>query len=120
MDAWASSAEEGRGTLRKAPVRRVQPNEPEMSEWGNPAGVIPCQPQGGEPGELKHLSSPRKREDSASSGERKRSSLNRCTSTAGLKDSRKRRGPKTKGLGRPTREGESPVVVGKRGGEDPE
>jgi len=32
----AMSADEGRGTLRKAPARRVQPNEPEMSEWGNP------------------------------------------------------------------------------------
>ena len=37
-----------------------------------------------EPGELKHLSSPRKREDSASSGERKRRSPNRRTCTAGL------------------------------------
>ena len=80
----ALRAEEGRGTLRKAPVRRVQPQEPEMSEWGNPAGVIPCQPQGGEPGELKHLINPRKREDSASSGERKRKSLNRCSNAAGL------------------------------------
>ena len=40
MNALASSAEEGRGTLRKAPGRCVQPFEPEMSEWGNPAGVI--------------------------------------------------------------------------------
>jgi len=32
----AMRADEGRGTLRKAPARRVQPNEPEMSEWGNP------------------------------------------------------------------------------------
>jgi hypothetical protein len=37
-----------------------------------------------EPGELKHLSSPRKREDSASSGERKRRSPNRRTCRAGL------------------------------------
>ena len=94
-----------------------------MSEWGNPTGVIPCQPdasRGGEPGELKHLISPRKRKDSASSGERKRKSLNRCTCTAGLKDSQQRGGAKTNGLGRPTREGESPVVVAKRRGEDPE
>ena len=58
--------------------------QPEMSEWGNPAGVMPRHPTGREPGELKHLSSPRKREDSASSGERKRSSPNRRQTTAGL------------------------------------
>ena len=84
MDALALRADEGRGTLRKAPVRRVQPQEPEVSEWGNPTGVMPCHPQGREPGELKHLSSPRKREDSASSGERKRKSLNQHTSVLGL------------------------------------
>jgi hypothetical protein len=43
-DAWASSAEEGRGTLRKVPVSRVQALEPEMSEWGNPVRVIPHYP----------------------------------------------------------------------------
>ena len=37
----ASSADEGRGTLRKAPGRCVQPLEPEMSEWGNPRGGMP-------------------------------------------------------------------------------
>ena len=37
----ASSADEGRGTLRKAPGRCVQPLEPEMSEWGNPGGGMP-------------------------------------------------------------------------------
>ncbi len=41
MDALAPNAEEGRGTLRKAPVRCVQPFEPEMSEWGNPRGGMP-------------------------------------------------------------------------------
>jgi len=40
--------------------------------------------KGGEPGELKHLSSPRKRKDSASSGERKRRSPNRLGNGAGL------------------------------------
>ena len=40
-DALAYGAEEGRGTLRKVPVSRVQAQEPEMSEWGNPSGVIP-------------------------------------------------------------------------------
>jgi hypothetical protein len=43
-DAWASSAEEGRGTLRKAVVSCVQAREPQMSEWGNPAGIKPCHP----------------------------------------------------------------------------
>ena len=71
-----------------------------------------------EPGELKHLSSPRKREDSASSGERKRRSPNRRQ--AGLKDLRKWRKPKRNGLGRPTGEGESPVGVGRSHGKDPE
>ena len=43
-DALASGAEEGRGTLRKVLVSRVQALEPEMSEWGNPVGVIPHHP----------------------------------------------------------------------------
>ena len=38
---------------------------------GKPGRANLCHPQGREPGELKHLSSPRKRKDSASSGERK-------------------------------------------------
>jgi hypothetical protein len=76
VDVLATSAEEGRGTLREAPMRCVQPQESEMSEWGNPAGVMPCYPQGREPGELKHLSSRRKRDDSVSSGERKPKSPN--------------------------------------------
>ena len=33
----ASSAEEGRGTLRKATMSRVQARESLMSEWGNPS-----------------------------------------------------------------------------------
>jgi hypothetical protein len=37
------NADEGRGTLRKALVRCVQPLEPEMSEWGNPRGGMPAQ-----------------------------------------------------------------------------
>jgi hypothetical protein len=32
----ASSADEGRGTLRKALMSRVQAQESEISEWGNP------------------------------------------------------------------------------------
>jgi hypothetical protein len=37
--------------------------DPWMSEWGNPAGVMPCYPTvrvGREPGELKHLSTRRR------------------------------------------------------------
>ena len=40
----ASSADEGRGTLRKAPVSRVQAHEPEISEWGNPFRGKPGDP----------------------------------------------------------------------------
>ena len=52
--------------------------DPEMSEWGNPARVMFGHPKGSERGELKHLSTRRKRNqrDSVSSGERKRNSLN--------------------------------------------
>ena len=39
VDALASNAEEGRGTLRKAPGSCVQAQYPGMSEWGNPPGV---------------------------------------------------------------------------------
>jgi hypothetical protein len=72
------------------------------------------------PGELKHLSSPRKRKDSASSGERKRKSLNRCTCTAGLKDRHQRGERKSNGVGKPTRDGESPVDARSKRGRDPE
>ena len=44
VDALVSTAEEGRGTLRKALVRGVHPLEPEMSEWGNPRGGMPTHP----------------------------------------------------------------------------
>ena len=56
-----------------------------MSEWGNPSfdssEDIPDANRGGERGELKHLSTRRRRKqvsDSASSGERTRSSPNRA------------------------------------------
>ena len=84
VDVLASRAEERRGTLREAPMRCVQPQESEMSEWGNPVGVMPNHPQGREPGELKHLSSQRKREDSVSSGERKPKSPNQSLRRLGL------------------------------------
>ena len=55
--------------------------EPGMSEWGNPRGRPPRAATRKrslrEPGELKHLSTPRKRNDSPSSGERKGRSPNR-------------------------------------------
>jgi len=66
---------------------------------------------GGEPGELKHLSTRRKREDSASSGERKRRSPNRCAAARrGWRTHGKSWQQKAKGLGKPAGEGESPVA----------
>ena len=53
--------------------------------WGHAHGAtgehIAC---GGEPGELKHLSTRRRRDDSPSSGERKGNSPNRPACRAGL------------------------------------
>ena len=46
--------------------------------WANPqVSLTEHIGQGREPGELKHLSNPRKRDHSVSSGERTRNSLNR-------------------------------------------
>ena len=45
-DVKASRADEGRGTLREAPLRCVQPQETEMSEWGNPSAEEADIPQG--------------------------------------------------------------------------
>ena len=39
-DALAFVGDEGRDKLRKAPVRRTWPFDPEISEWENPAGFI--------------------------------------------------------------------------------
>lgn len=114
VDALASPDEEGRVKLRKATGSRTQ-----AVIRGYPNGATPL-PSGGDPdvsggqrGELKHLSTPRKREqvsDSASSGERTRSSPNRLA-TAGrgcrahARESKRRRS----GLeSRPT-EGDRPV-----------
>ncbi len=47
----------------------------------------------GEPGELKHLSTRRKRENSLSSGERKGRSLNRSVRRPGLEGKTERCGP---------------------------
>ena len=81
MDALAPSAEEGRGTLRKASGSRVQalirgcPNG-ETRCCETTASQIEYIDLRREPGELKHLSTQRKRDHSLSSGERKGSSLN--------------------------------------------
>src|SRR6478735_9571948 len=71
VDALALDADEGRGHATKCSGEALAAGDPEMSEWGNPAGVMACHTEvtGGEPGELKHLSTPRKREDALSSGE---------------------------------------------------
>ena len=39
-DALAFVGDEGRDKLRKAPVRRTWPFDPEISEWDNPARFI--------------------------------------------------------------------------------
>ena len=39
-DALAFVGDEGRDKLRKAPVRRTWPFDPEVSEWENPPGFI--------------------------------------------------------------------------------
>ena len=64
--AWgmpvALGGEEGRDKLRKAAARGKYPHEPPMSEWGNPAAAMPSRRRApGERGELKHLSTRRKR-----------------------------------------------------------
>ena len=88
---------------------------------GKPGGGrTPSSRKGGELGELKHLSNPRKREDSASSGERKRSSPNRRTCSSGLQDPGSEVEAKWKRLGSRTGEGESPVHEGEAERGNPE
>ena len=41
VDALALRAEERRDKLRKAAVRSKYPIDPQISEWGNPAGKTP-------------------------------------------------------------------------------
>ena len=60
------------GSRRRARQAAISPGEaqtafdPGIPEWGNPAGVMPCYPHPNpygarrQPGELKHLSTPRK------------------------------------------------------------
>ena len=64
VDALAISGDEGRSSLRKAAGSQQTGCDPQMSEWGNPAvrslhaEYIGMQ---SERGELKHLSTHRKR-----------------------------------------------------------
>ena len=66
VDALAATGDEGRGSLRKASGSWQTSFDPGMSEWGNPTWItrssasefIGCR---GKPGELKHLSTRRKR-----------------------------------------------------------
>ena len=89
VDALAPSAEEGRGTLRKAsgsreqaPIRRYPNGETHPVEHRIPS--IESIDRRREPGELKRLSTQRKREHSLSSGERKGSSPNQTACSLGL------------------------------------
>ncbi len=66
VDALAVRGDERRGSLRKASGSRQTDCDPEMSEWGNPAVIRQLSHaeyigMRGEPGELKHLSTLRKR-----------------------------------------------------------
>ncbi len=68
VDALASRGDEGRGRLRYAPGSGQTRIDPEISEWGNPMSLGNQMAlsmdefivHGGEPSELKHLSSWRK------------------------------------------------------------
>ena len=64
VDALAMIGEEGRDSLRKASGSWQISFDPEISEWGNPPVKVSHTEyigMRGEPGELKHLSSSRKR-----------------------------------------------------------
>ena len=129
VNALASNADEGRGTLRKASGSCVQAQYPRISEWGNPPGgqapALAAEKIGRqrERGELKHLSTLRKRNDSLSSGERKGKSPNRQTMFGGV-DGNDRESQKTGSrirLERETTEGDSPVSeTGREAGRYPE
>ena len=69
-DASALRADEGRG---KAAICVGEPRagcDPTISEWGNPSVATDTAAWRRAPGELKHLSTPRKRKHPRSSGER--------------------------------------------------
>ena len=70
MDALAQEGEEGRSKLRKASGSRKQAFNPRISEWGNPAwdtasSVAEFMGHGSQRGEVNHLSTLRKRKQSA-------------------------------------------------------
>ena len=76
-----------RRKTQQAAKRRGEPQagiDPRTSEWGNPYGTTRTRAKRGEPGEVKHLSSRRKRNrrDPLSSGERKGASPNRMRAKA--------------------------------------
>ena len=88
VDALGHAGEEGRCRPRKSAVSCQTSVDPHVSEWGNPMGVRSHNPlvsevaRGSRRGELKHLSTRRKRNqvrDCLSSGERNGKSLNRET-----------------------------------------
>ena len=85
VDALALAADEGRGHAAKCPGEALAAWDPGISEWGNPPGARPgtlgAIPKRA-PGELKHLSTSRNREDSLSSGERTGRSPNPAGGTA--------------------------------------
>ena len=97
--------------------RGLRMGQPPRRTAGDP-GVSP----GGEPGELKHLSTPRSREDSLSSGERRGRSPNRgggtacrrCRSGVGRADGRGRQPPRLR-----RRRSRSPLEGGTAAGESP-
>ena len=64
VDALATTGDERRDSLRKAPGSWQSSPDPEISEWGNPPARV-FRPESigseGEPGELKHLSTRRNR-----------------------------------------------------------
>ena len=96
MDALGHAGEEGRSRPRKSPVSCQTSVDPDVSEWGNPAGVrsrystVSEVAVGSRRRELKHLSTSRKRNqerDTLSSGERNGYSLNQATQVVlGLRD----------------------------------
>ena len=64
VNALATTGDERRDSLRKAPGSGQIHLDPEISEWGNPPARVSQTESiglGSEPGELKHLSTRRKR-----------------------------------------------------------
>ena len=110
-----------RGRTRQAakmhgePQAGIDPCVPCVSEWGNPAGRSPVTPDKvGERGELKHLSTRRKRKktiDCRSSGERTGKSPNRgCRGSCGVVGADIRNDLRNRnGLERPGVAGDTPV-----------